>query len=430
MRGVTDVPPTPQGPPPSPFRVAPIEAPTLASVRPLPPAERPVLEPYRVLFPIGAACAIAGAAPWIATAFRPGPWPGLLHASLMMQGFELAFVTGFLLTAMPAFTHGPKCRPWELALVAAGVAGFASLRAAGEDAAAHALFAATLAFAGAMVARRVRFGAAAPPEEFAMVGVGVLLGIAGGIVEALSAAGLFFEPSPRFGLRLVSRGMMLAVVLGLGGLLVPTFAMVPDPLRIVGIARAGQRGPRRAFLALLALLVAGAMAAEALGRPGLAAWMRAVAGAGSLLLAWKLWRFPRARRRLPWALWSAGACVLAGLLGAAIWPAHAIAAWHVVFIGGYGLLTLAIGTRVVVSHGGHEHADEGLVLGAATVACVALALAARLAGGEVDPNLGLALGAASGLWIVAWLLWLATALPRVLRTKRGLMMPGPARRGG
>ncbi len=416
-------------PPGGPIRIAPIDAPTLQSVRPLPPAETPALEPYRVLFPLGAACAIGGALPWLAQAMGLAAWPALLHGSLMMEGFELAFVTGFLLTAMPAFTHGAKCRPWELAAVAAGVALFALLRVAGLEGIAHALFAATLAFTAIAIARRVRPGGAAPPEEFALVGVGLLLGVAGGVVQAMAAAGMIVEPSVRFGLRLVSRGMMLALVLGLGGLLVPTFAMVRDPLHIVGVARAGQRRPRREFVAGLALLIVGAMAAEAIGHPGLAGVMRLVAGAASTLLAWKLWRFPSRNHRLSWTLWAAGACLLLGLAGAAALPTHEIAAWHLVFVGGFGLLTISIGTRVVVSHGGHPFEDEPRVLGVATLVSLALAGLVRLVSGEADPRMAHGLATAAALWALAWALWLAAAAPRLLRTKRALMMPaGPARR--
>jgi uncharacterized protein involved in response to NO len=382
------------------------------------------VQPYRMLFPLGAAGAIAGVLPWITLALGRGGWPGMLHASVMMQGFELAFVTGFLLTAMPAFTHGPKCRPWELALTALGVVAVVLLRFADQEPSAHAAFALTLAFATFALGRRVRFGAAAPPEEFAMVAIGMALGIAGGVMQALSAAGLATEPSPRFGLHLVSRGMMLAVVLGLGGLLVPTFALVPDPLRITGVARAGERPPRRAFVAALALLIAGAMTAEALQHPLLAAWIRVAAAAASLLLAWKLWRFPGKPARLPWALWSAGALTLLGLFTAAIFPAHEIAAWHITFIGGYGLLTIAIATRVTTSHGGHGLADEARVLGVPALACLALALLVRIGAGEVDPRLARMLAIAAALWSIAWTLWLAAALPRVFKTKRALMMPG------
>jgi uncharacterized protein involved in response to NO len=414
--------------PASPLRIAPIEAPTLASVKPLPPDERPALEPYRVLFPAGAAFAILGVLPWILAAFGAGPWPGPLHAGLMIQGFELCFVAGFLLTAMPAFTHGAKCRGWELAAVAAGAAAFGALHVLNLTAAAGAAFALTLSFTMVTVGRRVRLGGAAPPEEFLLVGVGLLFGVAGGVLQALAASGLAAEPTPRFALRLVSRGMMPALVLGLGGLLVPTFAMMKEPLAILAVARAGQRAPRRAFVLAIAALLVAAFAFEARGgaRPG--AWVRAAAALASTMLAWKLWRRPGRNDRLAWGLWAAGWCVALGLLAAAALPSREVTAWHLVFVGGYGLLTLAIATRVVVSHGGHEMREEGLVLGAGVVAGVGLALVLRLAsdGASAAALRGDALAALA--WATAWGLWLAAAWPRVRRTKRRMMMPSAPER--
>ena len=409
--------------PPAPLRIAPIDAPTLESVKPRPPDSRPALEPYRVLFPLGALFAIAGVAPWIAAAFAPGAWPGLLHAGLMVQGFELCFVTGFLLTALPAFTHGEKCRPWELAIVTAGALAFGVLQAAGLEAGAGAAFAFTLLFSFVALARRVRLGGAAPPEEFLLVGLGVLLGILAGVAQALVAAGVLTEPAPRYALRMVSRGMMPALVLGLGGLLVPTFAMMKDPLAIVGVARAGQRVPRRAFVLSIGALLVFALACEAKGAPDLGAWARATAGLASTMLAWKLWRPPGRSAALSWALWTAGWCVALGLLAAAALPAYEVTAWHVVFVGGYGLLTLAIATRVVVSHGGHEMREEGSVLGAIVLVAVAVALVLRLSSDGASPAALLRDALAAGAWTIAWGWWLARAWPRVRRTKRRTMMP-------
>lgn len=406
-----------------PFRVAPIAAPTLASVKPLPPDQGSALEPYRVLFPAGAAFAILGVLPWVAAALTPVPWPGMLHAGLMIQGFELCFVTGFLLTAMPAFTHGAKCRPWELGVATTLAAAYGALHASGLSAAAGAAFALALLFALVSVARRVRFGAAAPPEEFLLVGLGLLLGVAGGVMQTLAALGVWAEPTPRFALRLVSRGMMPAIVLGLGGLLVPTFAMLKDPLAIIGIARAGQRGPRRVFVLAIGVALLAALACEARGLAGTGAWVRAGAGLASTMLAWKLWRPPGRHVRLSWALWASGWCVALGLVAAAVLPAAEITAWHLVFVGGYGLLTLAIATRVVVSHGGHDMADERRVLGAGLLVAVALALALRLAADGASAGALQRDALAAGCWALAWGAWLAAAWPRVLRTKRRMLVP-------
>ena len=107
-------------------------------VKPLPPSTRTMPDPYRVLFPIGIAAAFVALLPWVAQALSGAPWwpaalrpawPGPAHAAIMMQGFELAFVCGFLLTAMPAFTHGARATRMELGVVTTGVAAFTVLRA-------------------------------------------------------------------------------------------------------------------------------------------------------------------------------------------------------------------------------------------------------------------------------------------------------------
>ena len=408
----------PPGKPIHPLRIAPIDAPTLASVKPLPPAAPGGIEPYRVLFPLGAAIGLAGTLPWITFAAGAGAWPGMLHATLMIQGFELCFVAGFLLTAMPSFTHGEKCRPGELWAVVAGAIAFTLLHAAGIEGWAQLCFAATLAVTAFAILRRTRFDGAAPPEEFLLAAIGLLFGIAGGLHQAAAAFGVLPEPLPRFGVRLVSRGMVLAVVLGLGGLLVPTFAMIKDPLRIVGIARAGQRGPRRVYVLAIAALLAASFQAEAQHMPSLGGWLRAVAGIASTMLSWKIWSRPGRGGALTWALWLSGWGIALGLLAAAIWPQHEISAYHVVFIGGYGLLTMAIGTRVVVTHGGHDHGEETKVLRWAGIALLGVALVSRLLGGDVDPTQSHALAGAAGAWVLAWSLWLSGALPRALRTRQ------------
>lgn len=413
--------------PPNPIRIAPITAPTLQSVKPLPASTARTIEPYRVLFPMGALYGAIGVLPWVAAAFGVGGWPWATHAVLMLQGFELCFVTGFLLSAMPAFTHGAPCSRGELATVAAAAALVGLAWAAGLAPVAHAASFVALAACAAFVVRRLRFGGAAPPEEFALVGVGMLLGLTSTAWQALIAAGIATEPAPRFAERLFSRGMVLCLVLGLGGLLATTFMSVREPIRILGVSLPGERPRRRAFVAALAASFVGALVLEALALPRSAAWLRAAAAAASLTLAWKLQRLPGRRDRLSWTLWSAGACVGIGLLGAALAPAYEVAAWHVVFAGGYGLLTAGIATRVVVSHGGHGLEAEPRVLGAAVVTLIAAAVVLRVAADAFASALYTLLAAAALAWAAGWLAWLAGAWPRVRETKRGLLMPaGPA----
>ena len=412
---------------------------TREQVRPLPVAKTAAIEPYRVLFPLGAALAIAGVAPWLALAAGVTLWPGRLHAGLMMEGFELSFVSGFLLTAMPAFTHGAKAHASETWGIAVGITLSALAAFAGLEIYAHAFAALVLiqlliAVAGRAFSRLLApggwgpGGAGAPPEEFLLVGLGLLAGVAGTAWQAAIAAGWAHEPALHIAEHLVSRFMVLALVLGLGGLLVPTFAMMPEPLTILGVARAGDRPRRRAFAVALALLLVGALASEAAQHPRAAAVLRAVAGAASTLLAWKLLRPEGRRDGVAWAIRAAGWGLLAGLVLVAALPAHEIALWHVVFVAGYGLLTLGIGTRVVVSHGGHGLADEARVLSRFTLVALALALVLRVSAEAAGAQMLHALAGAAACWIAAWGFWIVRAWSRVRQTRKALLMPSPSPR--
>jgi uncharacterized protein involved in response to NO len=384
------------------------------------------------LFPIGIAAALAGLLPWMMLAAVSAPWwpaawnvgwPGPAHAALMVQGFELAFVCGFLLTAMPAFTHGPRCTALELWLVTAAVGAFVVLRALDVPGAAWAFLAALLAL-GAIVARRVRPGAAAPPEEFLLVAAAAAMGLAGALLQALASIGVMPAGAERAGVRCVSLGMLPALVLGLGGLLVPTFARMRSPLEIAGIASAEDRPRRRAFVIAVALLLVLALNLEFAGFVALAGWLRALAALASTQLAWKLWRLPGRRDRLSWAIWGAGWCVAAGFTAAALWPDRRVEAWHVAFAGGYALLTLGIGTRVVVSHGGHAMAEESSVLSGTAVGALLAATLVRALGPLLDPARTTAYHAlAAALAALAFALWLLRAWPRLRRTREALLMP-------
>ena len=399
-------------------------------VQPAPPAaERVAPDPYRVLFPVGVAAALAGLVPWILVAARvPIAYPGPAHAALMTEGFELAFVCGFLLTAMPAFTHGPRCSPVELGTVSALVGAHVVLAALGVPGAAWA-FLASLAALGFVVARRVRPGEAAPPEEFLLVGTGMALGLAGAVVQVLASLGRLPEAAVRAGVRCVSLGMLPALVLGLGGLLVPTFARMSNPLTIAGIAKAGDRPRRRAFLLAVTALLVLAVNLDFAGRISPAAWCRALAALASTQLAWKLWRLPGRRDRLSWAIWSAGWCVALGFTAAAVWPLHRVEAWHLAFAGGYALLTLGIGTRVVVSHGGHAMSEESVVLSWWAVAALAAATLLRALGPVFDPlRTTLHHAIAAGLAVLALSGWFVAAWPRIRRTRPRLLRVEPPAR--
>jgi uncharacterized protein involved in response to NO len=371
--------------------------------------------PYEILFPIGIVNVLAGAALWIANAFGLIPWPGPLHRMLMIEGFECAFIMGFLLTAMPAFTRGARCHPLELMLALTSAVLVDVCALAGLTAWAHGaclLGLVTVAVAGL---RRIIGGREKPAEEFLFAALGLALGIAALVMLIGSEAGWWSEPQPRFGARLMSLGFVLSIVLGVGSLLVPTFSGMPRPLEIPGLAEPHQRGPRRALYVPLAILLVVAFALEAAGHDRLGSDLRAGIGVMMGLLVWKLWRLPSRASMPAYVLWSSGWLIMAGLVIAALGPAFALAGEHVVYIGGFGCVTLGVATRVATSHGGHPLALEPRVLDWPVVLGVAAALALRLAA-EGDPLRAVPLlGASAAAWVLGWLIWGARVLGLIVR---------------
>lgn len=372
-------------------------------------------EPYRLMFPIGIGYALLAALVWPLHAMGWIPYPATLHWALMIQGFLHSFVLGFLLTALPAFLHAGKVRPVESALVAGASIGFGGFSLAGMFVAAQAAYLLSIGVLVQAAARRMPHRRGNPPEEFAFVALGFLLGIAGGVLGLAAAAGWWEEPAPRFALHLISKGMALSIVLGVGGLLVPTFSAMREPLVIPWIAGPGQRGPRRAMYIPLGLCLIAAAAFDAAGRDAAAAWLRAIVGAALGLLVWKLFRKPGRRDLLSWTIWSAGWLLVAGLWIAVLLPARAILGFHVVFLGGFGLLTLGIATRVVVTHGGYPPLHERRVLRPGVVAAVTLALLARIASDLLPVQAIRLYGVSGAFWIAGWILWARGALPCIIR---------------
>ena len=111
----------------------------------------------------------------------------------------------------------------------------------------------------------------------------------------------------------------------------------------------------------------------------------------------------------------AGWFILLGLWFSALLPAHAIAGFHIVFLGGFGLLTLGIATRVVVTHGKFPLQYERTILTPRVIALALTALVLRVVG-EFAPRLSTQFSGVGGtLWALTWIDWGWRAVPCMIR---------------
>src|SRR5262249_25700055 len=136
------------------------------------------------------------------------------------------------------------------------------------------------------------------------------------------------------------------------------------------------------------------------------AWLRAAVATALIGPSLQPWRLPAARTTLAWCVWLAHWFLISALWVVAAVPRYQIDFLHLMFMGAFTLLILAVGTRVVLSHGGHPLAEEKkswpIRIGLATGL---IALLARL-GAPFAPNSYFAhLAWAALLWMCGILFW-------------------------
>jgi len=359
-------------------------------------------EPYRIFFPLGIAFGLAGVAIWPLYTFGiTASYSGRAHALVQTDGFLYAFIAGFLLTAVPRFTGTtPPSRPVQYGLAAMLVVSAAAseLRA---FAVGTTMFLAAHVTLIVLVTRRFVGRRQRPPSSFVLIGLGLLAGALG----ALITAGVAWEIAPAAwdlaGKRMLTEGMVLLLVLGVGGFLGPRllgFAALPSP----GQSHRGSAVP----WAAAGLTIFISVPAEYGFDLGWMAIVRAAVVTAVVVPTLQLWRAPAVRSTLSWTVWIAHWVIVAGVWHVAFAPRYRVDFLHMLFVGGFSLLILAVATRVTLSHGGKDLALErrswplriGLTLGL-------IAMLARIGAPFTAASYFEHLAFAALLWMAGVLCW-------------------------
>jgi uncharacterized protein involved in response to NO len=346
---------------------------------------------------------IAGVAIWPLYAFgATATYSGRSHAFVQIFGFLYCFIAGFLLTAVPRFTgtDAPSVLA-QLSLAAAlAVAVVASeLR----------LFAlGTLAFVSAhgilltLLARRFIRRQQNPPPTFVHIGFALVAGAAGALLTSGVALELIPAGWDLLGRRLLTEGMVMLLVLGVGGFLGPRllgFASLP-----AHGATVSQHGKAESVVAGLVILAS--LVSEYVFDVRWTAYLRALTVSVVVMRSLQLWKRPVVRTTLTWSIWIAHWIIAIGVWVVAAAPRYRADFLHILFIGGFSLLILAIATRVTLSHGKHDLAQEQrlwpLRIG---VTFALIATLARLGAPFAAASYFSHLAWASLLWIAAIVIW-------------------------
>ncbi|WP_395740115.1 NnrS family protein [Prosthecobacter sp.] len=304
-------------------------------------------EPYRLFFFSGAVWSIIGVALWpLYYAQQIGFYPNFVHARLMIEAFGAAFVVGFLGTAGPRMATAPKLTPAELIWLfalhqACGIAHL-TLHMVWGDVCFIALLGSLLL---CLVLRVAKFRKEAPPPQMLLALTGLICGIAGASL-LLSNATLLDAQRLRLANLLLYQGLLLPPVLGIGAFVFPR--MLGGDFGDPKTAAQSRAKLGRAVVAAVLLVLSFFVEVHGWVQAGYA--LRACVAAGYLLVEvkWKTFQSGSLTSGLFWALLLGGL----GLALSGFFYAQHTSVEHLLYIGGFGMLMLVVGSRVLFGHSG------------------------------------------------------------------------------
>lgn len=370
-------------------------------------------QPYRLLFPTGTLLSIFGAILWPLHAWGALPaYPAVAHARIMSQGFLACFVFGFLGTAAPRLIGAPGLTATEVFSLASLLISSACLHAAGRTLWADQIFLLALLFFIGSLAVRIIVRKDVPPPSFLIAALGLLCALAG---DALFIFGPLADLPPwhdALARLLMYQGFLLLPVLGVGAFLLPRFFGTPNRQDFPE-SFAPPEGWTAATGWALACGVA-VIVSFVIEAAGLVMTAKLIRSA--VVIGYLVWQLPPNRAR---ATGTISRCVAAALFFlACAYPVSAFAppppiAWaHVLFIGGFALLTVAVATRVILGHSGGGHRFSKPIRPLQVFAGMAILAMATRVSADFLPKIRLSHLAYAGVaWIVGLIVWSIAILP-------------------
>lgn len=368
---------------------------------------------YRLFFPSGFVLGFWGAFVWILYSLKLIEYPGLLHPEIMMGGFLLSFVFGFLGTAVPKLTNSFSPTRSEMyvssfliiALFAAQVkANFFYFRMCS-----FVIF----LFLAFFIVRRFMNRKANPPAAFLFVGVGIISGLLGSLILLLS--NFYILPVNVFtlGRLFVVQGYILSFVLGIGSRLIPSLlGFTPPPDQV-------QKSLSVRIYFLLGCFFLLTYFVEAFFSAYFGMLLRDLIILFIAFVPWQIYKLPKRKAIHAYGLWISCWFILLGHIGASLFLGYKIHLMHVFYIGGLSLMTLLVATRVTLSHGGHDVRMElksktlfGLIV------FFVLAALTRFSAGLFPSEYRSHLFYAAIVWILGLLWWGVIFIPKIIVVKK------------
>ena len=314
------------------------------------------IEPFRVFFPLALIMGVLGVCLW--PLYYGGClsyYPMLTHARVMVECFVGGFALGFLTTALPKMLGVSALKGAEFCLLLLSYLAMCVVHLCGFLQLGDALFSLTLVcLLGVMLPRFIaRKSSPAPGFVLALLGLGCGALGAGWSSFLTTDGGLQVNT---FFLRLLYQGFILLPILGIGSFMFPMILGKKD--KYAGLTGAAEKRmwSIRAIEALaVGILLITSYWIESLGETKVMSWSRAficfiyiTKESGWIGKLGEL----RAKGVMAFSIRAGITCLLLGMLLSPVFPMQRIGLEHSLYIGGFGLITMIVATRVIFGHTG------------------------------------------------------------------------------
>ncbi|MGJ8672654.1 NnrS family protein [Rubritalea sp.] len=332
-------------------------------------------EPYRLFFPMALLAGVVGVMLWPLFYWQCIEfYPVQAHTRLMIEGFVGGYAIGFLGTAMPKMLSAPSLKLWQVMSLVLGYFGYCIAHGAGSNQLGDGIFAVSLSFMLVCFWTRFQKRKSATAPQMVLAVMGILCGVFG------AAWWAFFVPSEHFYVtvfaqRLLYQAFILLPILGIGSFFFPM---------VLGVKKEGIKSTKAWRVKAGESIVVGVLIlltywVEVHGQQRAMAWTRFL-----VCFIWLIKESGWLKRTgtkgvMAYSLRAGIVCLLGGMVAIGVLDQQRIALEHTLYIGGFGLIAMIVGTRVIYGHSGQggEFQSWGKLLVAST-ALLLLAMATRV----------------------------------------------------
>lgn len=306
------------------------------------------IDPYRVLFPVGLLCSIIGLFIWILFQERIiNYYPRDVHANLMFFGFLWSFVAGFLMTAVPKMTNTPGASMQDILIVSSLVVFQIIFSLTQQFEASVILFLAQTSYLIFFITKRFLVKKQVPFEGFFFIPFAFLQSILG-VVVFLSS----HETNYTVLYLLSGEALILNLISGLGSRLIPVLSRIPNALSPDVQSNQSSLSKKMIYLLLAVTLNVGFIL-QAFSHQSLGIIIKLIPILYISIMHFKLFSKGTTLSVVAIGLKTGILFIIASQIGT-LFSLNLIATQHLLYVGGFFLITLMIGTRVMLSHGGES----------------------------------------------------------------------------